>query len=945
MGSSRINGLIIMNRAPLPLPLIKVFRFWYRLRFQCGKSGRILCFLLGALLCLELAQGAQPRVGPTIEGITEYRYDNGLQVLLFPDNSQPKITINVTLFVGSRHEGYGEAGMAHLLEHLAFKGTPTHPNIPQALQQRGAQFNGTTWFDRTNYYETLPASEENLEFAIRLEADRMVNSFISSGDLASEMTVVRNEFEAGENSPSAILRQRMFAVAYEWHNYGKSTIGNQSDIERVPIENLQAFYRRFYQPDNSMLVVAGRFDPEKALGYIEKYFAAIPRPERHLVTPYTEEPTQDGERVVKLRRVGDVGYVGAAYHIPAGGHSQFPAVDVLGALLVTEPAGRLYRALVEKKLATKVYGGAYAFHDPGLIQVFAEVRDRQTLEKVRRVMIDEIEKIGEDGVNEEEVERVKQQLLKQRELSLSNTSSLAIELSEWAAQGDWRLFFLYRDRLEQVTAEAVKALAAKYLQQSNRTVGMFIPTEEPRRAVVAQLTDLADQVKDYRGRESVAAGEAFDTSPSAIEARTSRFQLKGGLKIALLPKRTRGESVDLDLTLRYGTGQSLKGLVAAANILPKVMLRGSEDLSHRAFQDALDEHRVEMGASGKPGEVSFWLKTKKAHLIEAFRLLSDALRRPRLQGDDLEVLRSERLAVLEQSLSNPTQLALLMARRKVSPYPGDHVRYLPTLREELERYRALTIEEVRLLHREFLNGNHGELALVGDFDPEVVRAILESIFDDWISYEAYEWIPEVAGRVERGGEFRIQTPDKANAFFVANHEWAMRDTHVDYPGMVIGNFILGGGSLSSRLGDRVRQKEGLSYGVGTMFLVRESDPRAMLMTYAISNPENTPRVIEVIQEEFELLLEKGITEEELVRAKTGYLQATEVGRAKDGALARQLAASLHHGRTMQFTSEMEEKIRNLTVDDVNQALRNHVDTSRFIVVAAGDFKTKESDDQ
>ena len=266
------------------------------------------------------AESPPPTKVASVEGITEYRLANGLKVLLFPDPSRPKVTVNLTVFVGSRHEGYGETGMAHLLEHMVFKGTPDHPDIPGAMKERGAQFNGTTSDDRTNYFETLSSSDENLEFAIKLEADRMVNSPIKGEDLATEFSVVRNEFEMGENSPEAVLSQRMAAVAYEWHNYGKSTIGNRSDIERVPVDNLRAFYKKFYQPDNAMLVVAGKFDEAKALEYVNKYFGALPRPDRKLPATYTEEPPQDGERVVTLRRVGDVGLVGLLYHVPSGTH-------------------------------------------------------------------------------------------------------------------------------------------------------------------------------------------------------------------------------------------------------------------------------------------------------------------------------------------------------------------------------------------------------------------------------------------------------------------------------------------------------------------------------------------------------------------------------------------------------------------------------------------------
>src|SRR5436190_16688399 len=258
---------------------------------------------------LLAAESAEPIKVAEVEGVTEYRLENGAKLLLLPDTSSSKVTVSMTVLVGSRHEGYGEAGMAHLLEHMLFKGSPTFPKVDVLFRDRGASFNGTTNSDRTNYFETLPATDDNLEFAIRFEADRLVNSYVKREDLLSEMTVVRNEFERSENSPQALLGKRMMAAAFDWHNYGKTTIGNRSDIERVPIDNLQDFYRRYYQPDNAVVIVAGKFDEAKALQYAEKYFGAIPRPTRKLNTTYTEEPPQDGERRVELKRVGDVGIV------------------------------------------------------------------------------------------------------------------------------------------------------------------------------------------------------------------------------------------------------------------------------------------------------------------------------------------------------------------------------------------------------------------------------------------------------------------------------------------------------------------------------------------------------------------------------------------------------------------------------------------------------------
>ncbi|MGE5180437.1 MAG: M16 family metallopeptidase, partial [Acidobacteriota bacterium] len=293
----------------------------------------------------------------SVDGITEYRLDNGLQVLLFPDPSQSTITVNVTYLVGSRLEGYGETGMAHLLEHMMFKGSPKHRNVLKLLEEKGGQANGSTSYDRTNYYETLPASQANLDWTLELEADRMRNASISPDDLKTEFSVVRNEFEAGENQPTAILDERVTETAFLWHNYGKPTIGSRQDIERVPASALHVFYDKYYQPDDAVLIVSGKFDDAAALASIEKTFGAIAKPTRTLAATYTVEPPQDGERTVTLRRNGDVFAVALAYHTVSGASPDHAASEAAVDILTHEAAGRLYKKLVETKLAASVRVG------------------------------------------------------------------------------------------------------------------------------------------------------------------------------------------------------------------------------------------------------------------------------------------------------------------------------------------------------------------------------------------------------------------------------------------------------------------------------------------------------------------------------------------------------------------------------------------------------------
>jgi len=874
-----------------------------------------------------------------IEGISEYRLANGTKVLLFPDDSKDVVTVNMTVFVGSRHEGYGEAGMAHLLEHMLFKGTPDHPSIPKLLTERGANFNGTTWMDRTNYYETLPATDDNLEFAIRLEADRLVNSFIKAEDLVSEMTVVRNEFERGENSPFQILMQRIQAVSYEWHNYGKSTIGNRSDIERVPIVALRQFYRKYYRPDNVMVIVAGKFQPDKALELLEKHFGSIPRPETPINLTYTVEPPKDGERTVVLRRVGDVQYVGVAYHVPASSHPDFAAIRALNYILSDEPGGRLYKNLVEKDLASNVFALASAFHDPGILMAFAEVPQTASIEVARTTMISTMEEsFAATPVTEQETERAKQQILKRRELEASESNQIAVSLSDWAAQGDWRLYFLFRDAVESLTADQIQSVALQFLVRNNRTVGLFIPTEKPQRVSVPEAPNLAERLDGYVGREVIAAGEAFDVDPLAIEKRTQRGELFPGYSYALLPKKTRGGSVTLMMTLRFGDENSLRGKIGEAELVGAMMQRGSKSMTYQEVEDKLTKLRADLSMNSTPGLLQIRVKTKGEYLGQVVELVGDLLRNPRFEASELEVLRRQVLTGIEGSLNEPQALAPQSVRRSLAPFDRENVRYVHTLEEEIEMYKAVTIEGIREFYNDFISGQAGELAVVGEFDDQQVKQQVLDIVGDWTTKMPYVRFDRAAVTNVPGSVSKVSTPDKSNAMLYSSMQYHLDDEEPAFAALEMGNFVLGGGSLSSRLADRVRQQEGLSYGIRSGVTGRHRDKRTDFTLYAITNPQNVDRLLDVIKEEIALLREKGVTADELARAKDSYLQGERVRRAEDSSLAAQLLGSLFNGRTLEFNAKYESRIAELTVEEVNQAIIEFVDPSRLVIAVAGDFQ-------
>lgn len=875
----------------------------------------------------------------SLAGITEYQMDNGMRILLFPDASSPKTTVNITYLVGSRHEGYGETGMAHLLEHLLFKGTPNHPNIPQELSEHGAQANGTTWYDRTNYYETFPSSEENLDWALSLEADRMVNSYVAKKDLDSEMTVVRNEFERGENSPTGILNERVFATAYLWHNYGKSTIGARSDIENVPIDRLQAFYRKYYQPDNAVLIVAGKFEPGPTLAQISEKFGSIPRPERTLPETYTAEPTQDGERRVELRRTGDTKVVALAYHIPAGSDPKYAAVDVLGEILGDTPSGRLYKKLVTTKIATEVGGGAYQLHDPSLLYLRASTRKDGDLQRLEKALIEAAQSFAGEPPTEEEVERAKTALLKSMEKVQRDSRGLALQLSEWQAMGDWRLFFLYRQRLEAVTVADVKEAAAKYLKPSNRTVGLFIPVESPDRTEIAEvdLDALDSALTELKVEDAVAQGEDFDPTPVTIAERTEMFKLGENLEVAFLSKDTRGETVSVRVIFHYGNESALQDLGPAAKFTGAMLMKGTKSMSREQLKDALIDLSATGSVSGTYDYVVADFDTTRENLPAVLKIAAEAMKEPSFPADELETMKAAYLAKLEEARTDVNTRASQELYERLDPFPTSDPRAETTIDEDIAAANSVDLEQLKAFHKKFYGANRGQIAVVGDFDPDEIRTLLDELFVDWVNSEAppYERMEDKLKDIDSGFESSVYIPDKANAVYYAVQGLPITDEDPDYAALRLANYILGGGFLNSRLATRIRQQEGLSYSVGSSLSAPALDPSGSFAVYAIAAPENMGKVKKAVREELDRVIKDGFTAEEVEAAKKGYLESLKVARAKDDNLATLLSQYMHIDRDVMWLDKWDKTVQSLTAEELHAAFKKHIDPEMLTIVTAG----------
>jgi zinc protease len=871
-------------------------------------------------------------VGASVGGITEYTLKaNGLKVLLFPDASAPRATVNITYLVGSRHEGYGETGMAHLLEHMLFKSTPKFPNLWKDMSDRGFINNGTTWLDRTNYFQTFNATDDNLRWAIEMEADRMVNANILRSELDTEMTVVRNEFERGENNPQWALSERVRSVQFNWHNYGNSTIGNRSDIENVGIDNLRAFYRTYYQPDNAVLLVAGKFDTVKTLGWIAQYFGAVAKATRTLPKLWTVEPTQDGERDVTVRRVGDSQYLYASYRAPSALHPDSAALAVLSRLMTIEPSGRLYKAMVEAKLAVSVEPDHDSMFDPATTGFWATLNKTQSIDRAQQRFLQVIETEMAKPFTAAELSRVKLQMEKQTQETLANSSRFAVSLSEAIALGDWRTYFLMREREQAVTLADIERVAKTYFKAQNRTLGRFIPTQSPNRTEIPKTPSVADALKDFKGSEALGEGEQFEPTPANIESRVERLALSNGMKINLLPKKTRGNTVNISLAIGFGDEKSRTGKEEIETLANATMMRGAKGLDRQAIRDRMDQLRASGGISLGGGS----FQTKRAFVPELLELMATIYTTATFPANEIEVVRKETITAIEESSKDPETVAFNAIDRHFAPYPKTDYRYIATPAERVAALKAVTRDQV-VRHAAQMRGlSAAEISIVGDFDPVAVKATLQKQFAPLKLAVPYQRIISEHKPIAAKSE-KLNTPDKENATFVSRVAFPLKDGAEDYPALLLADFIVGG-SAGARLFTRVREKEGLSYDVFSFLRIPTFGTNATWSFGFIANPQNAAKAEASLRDELQKLIGGALTEEEFNAQRKSFLDQRLVRRGSDATLAAQLTTLTDTGRTYAFVQGLEDRIRALKKSDFDAIMKKYVDMNSLSAFTAGDF--------
>ena len=887
------------------------------------------------------AAAAQAVFVRELGGVREYRLANGLQILLCPDDSQSTTSVNITYRVGSRYEGQGEFGMAHLLEHLQFKGTPSHHDIPEEFAKRGVRYNGTTTVDRTNYVEGFNANDDTLAWSLAMEADRMRNSFIARADLDKEMSVVRNEFERGENDPMSVLGKRVMSAAYTWHAYGHVPIGPKSDIENVPIENLQAFYHRWYRPDNATLLIAGKFDRDATLRLVERDFGPVASPAEPMAQPYTVEPAQDGERSVVVRRIGGQPIVEAFYHVPALSHPDTAAILVYELLMSAQPSGPLYKNLVETRVALGAGIGGSGGHDPGGATAVAVLAPGGDVDKVQQQLLDMVEGRADAHFTEADIERVRELALVSYRKQMANPQGMIQQLSDVVASGDWRLLFVLLDELPKVTLADVERVRAAYFRPANRTLGRYLPAESAERVDIPAAPPLDQRLAAVKAPPTVAEGEQFVPTIPALAARTKRETLPSGIVLQTLKKQTRGESVAAVITMNWASQREMVP-VLGTDMMGELMIEGSATMTRQQLQDTMVRLHANVTMSSGNQFVRVNIQAEKNTLVPVMKIVFDMLRHPAFPADAFARVRDAHLAAIEASRKDLGTMMNLSTRDHVNAVrgstPGDPA-YFQTIDEQLSEYRRTTLEDVRNFHDHYCSANRASVSVAGAV-PDGLAATVEQGLGDWKKPGAPAYVDYEPRYADMGGvRFDVQADDKTSAMLRMWHGIALNHDDPDYQPLLLAVHILGGGSLESRLNTRVRRELGLTYGAGASLAGDFWGNDGGIAIDATFAPQNREKVIAAIDAELAGFTKDGPTEAELARAKHDLLEGFQQSRVNDLSLADTLNLFASLDRDWAWSGARDAALEHVTLAQVNEAWRRLMKDARFMTTTGGDFKS------
>ncbi|TGV03100.1 M16 family metallopeptidase [Flavivirga rizhaonensis] len=889
-----------------------------------------------------------------LESIQEYLYEpNGMNILLVQDNSAPVVTVQVVYRVGSKHEVPGNTGSTHLLEHLNFKGTPTFNKrngnaIFTVLQGIGAQMNATTWNDRTNYYETIPS--DKLELALHIESDRMRNSLLLKEDKDAEMTVVRNEFERGENNPNQLLDKEIWATAYMAHPYHHSTIGWRSDIENMPIETLRDFYNTYYWPDNATLTIIGDFQKESLFKLVDKYFGKITKAPHDMPQPYTTEPTQLGPRRIVIKKPGQQGIVSIGYKIPGRMHEDLPALKVLSQIIGSGTSSIINKTFVDTGVALFGYSRASNFKEVGLFTVALGITPDKDHEVINAQLLEMITKVKNDGVTQEDVNRIVAKLNSQTILSRDGSSSIARELTEAIAGGDWKDYLKGAQRLSNVTAEDVKRVANTYLLEDQSTTGYFIPKVPGGNKTVGQkptnymfnndnkyfYRNPEHKIDEYYNDSQTTSQNTLSKITSAYETieintKGKKFNREKVAGIDVVTAKT-GAKDFLTINASFPIADYLNtgGNEVVPSLTAQMLSKGTINNDKFQFSQKLEKLGVRLLISARTHNVNISFKCLKKDLSTVINLLAEELRYPLFDKKEFDLLKQQNIGNIKQGLTDPGTQGFIALSQAI--YPKGHPNYSTDTQASIENLNKVTLDELKAFHKSYFGPAGMHIVAVGDVDNKALYSALKKAFKGWkggLTNKAQYKNPTKVNALTKV----VTIPQKPSAEMYIGQYTGIKRMDNDFLPFYLGTSILGGG-FSGRLMQTVRDNDGLTYNIGASHS-GHTYTGGHWSVKASFNPTLFQKGLDATMVQIKKWANEGVTAKELASMKSTLTGSFKVGLSTTGGLAGVLLSFVERGLEPNYVDQYSKDIEAVTLNEVNNAIKKYIDLNKLIIIKSG----------
>ena len=878
--------------------------------------------------------------------ISEHELLNGLKVLTKEVHAAPVISTYIWYKVGSRNERLGMTGVSHWVEHMLFKGTPKIPKdkLKRLIEGNGGRWNGFTSADFTAYYETLPA--DKISVGLALEADRMQNSVFDPDEVEAERTVILSEREGSENSPQYVLWEEVQAAAYKTHPYQWGVIGWTSDLKSMTREDLYEYYRQHYIPNNATLIVVGDFNTSSLIKQVEAHFGSLP-PGESIPGPSTIEPKQQGERRVTVRKEGYIAYVAIAYHIPAAGNSDLYPLEVLGTIMSSGKSSRLYRALVDKQLATSADLDAGFSKDAGLAWAFAEAQADVTPATLEAAILEQIDRIQNHLVTESELERAINQTEAQFLFSLDSVSEQAARIGYYETVLSHRFLDTYLERIQSVTREQICEAAQKYLTEDNRTVGHFRPTPPGNLGASGEMSASGEAaVKAMycmsQPRFFFKPEMPFNTyrstptnhpspSTSSGELPVTRHIFDNGLTV-LIQENHFNKTVALGGRLKAGAMYDPPNLPGCSDFVANMLTKGTE---HRTWEEIAEEIES-VGASlnvwGNTESVNINGRLLSKDLDCVLNVLNDVLRAPNFPQGEIEKHCRQIYSCFKAWEDDTDYVADRMLRELVFPEEHPYHQCVHGTEESIQRIQRDVLVD---FHARYYRPDSLILAIVGDVDTQEIIEKIDVAMGKWmaIGEKPLFRIPPVEYREKKVAIKPMM--DKSQVSIELGHKSIAR-TNPDFYAFDLMNRVLGGSAGIARLFGRVRDVEGLAYSVWSSFSAAFGE--GLFHASAGVNPENVDKAIQSILNELELIASGGISEQELADAKNLIVGNFALTLETNRGIIAVLMSSELYGLGLDYPARHESIYRSITRDEVNAAARKYLCRDRCSIAIAGPYR-------